>query len=321
MMSKCCDKKYGWLYIKLEKLPLIAGNPYAMNKPVFARKLLWIYLLPVIAFCAIVSCNNDGPMQTSLISNPGIVKKTTLAPVVVTEIKPAGAATILSRKQIPILCYHQLRSWRPTDSKVAKDYIVPVENFREQLKLLADNGYKTILPDELFAYLNSGRPVPEKSVMLTFDDTDLSQYTVALPEMNKYGFKGVFFLMTVTIGRPGYMNSEQIKELSNQGHVIGSHTWDHQNVKKLKEEDWVTQIEKPTKKIESITSKPVRYFAYPFGLWNVEAIPQLKKRGFIAAFQLSEKRDTTDPLFTIRRMIVPGTWNTQTMQKWMEVNF
>ena len=87
------------------------------------------------------------------------------------------------------------------------------------------------------------------------------------------------------------MSKEQVKELSDLGHTIGSHTWDHHNVKKYQGNDWVTQIEKPTRQLEAITGKTIRYFAYPFGLWNKEAIPELKKRGFIAAFQLNEKRD------------------------------
>ena len=123
---------------------------------------------------------------------------------------PADAATIIARKQVPILCYHQIREWRASDSKVARDYIVPPATFRQQIKMLADSGFHTILPDQLVNYLEKGTPLPEKPVMLTFDDTDLSQYTDALPEMNKAGFKGVFFIMTVSLNRPGYMSREQV---------------------------------------------------------------------------------------------------------------
>ncbi len=47
--------------------------------------------------------------------------------------------------------------------------------------------------------------------MLSFDDTDLDQFTVAYPEMKKYGFKGLFFIMTVSLGRPHYMSREQVR--------------------------------------------------------------------------------------------------------------
>lgn len=223
----------------------------------------------------------------------------------VTRIDPATA--ILARKQVPILCYHQIRDYRPTDSKTARDYIVPPAAFKEQMKALADSGYKTILPEELYAYLAAGIPVPEKAVMITFDDTDLDQFTIAKPVLEEHHFKGVFFIMTVSLGRPHYMSKEQVRQLSDEGHYIGSHTWDHHNVKKYQGVDWVTQIEKPSRQLEQITGKKIEFFAYPFGLWNREGIPELKKRGFKAAFQLIGPRDPDDPLFTIRRVIITGT--------------
>ncbi len=245
-----------------------------------------------------------------------------------TEKKPAAtiaviadAASILARQQVPVLCYHQIRDLRPTDSKTAKDYIVPVAFFKEQMKILADSGYHTILPDQLYDYLINGRPLPSKPFMLTFDDTKLEQYSVALTEMNQYGFKGVFFIMTVSLGRPNYMNKEQVKELADAGNVIGSHTWDHHNVKKYHDEDWVTQIEEPSSQLEEITGKTVNYFAYPFGLWNAVAFPELKKRGFKAAFQLSAKRDELEPMYTIRRIIVPGSWNPKSLLARMKSSF
>jgi peptidoglycan/xylan/chitin deacetylase (PgdA/CDA1 family) len=228
----------------------------------------------------------------------------------VSSLPPAVApGIVLSRRQIPILCYHQIRDWKPTDSKRSMDYIVPPEAFRSQIKMLADSGYHSILPDQLYLYLTKGIPLPPKPVLLSFDDTDLDQYGVAFPTMKKYGYKGIFFIMTVSLGRKHYMDKAQVKELFDAGNIIGSHTWDHHNVKKYEGNDWLVQIDKPTRELESITGKPIRYFAFPFGLWNRQAIIELKKRGFIAAFQLNEKRDELDPLFTIRRIIVPGTWS------------
>lgn len=242
-------------------------------------------------------------------------------PVDIDKIKVADAKTILDRPQVPVLCYHQIRDWKATDSRMAKDYIVPVETFRSHMKMLADSGYHTILPDQYYAYLNNGSPLPEKAVMLTFDDTEENQYAIAAPEMKKYGFKAVYFIMTVSLGRPKYMSRDQVRELSEAGHVIGSHTWDHHNVKKYEGEDWVTQIEKPTKTLEAITGKKVEHFAYPFGLWNPKAFPELKKRGFKSAYILSEKRDSNDPLFTIRRIIASGYWDSKRLSNSMERSF
>ncbi|GAB2942603.1 hypothetical protein GCM10027048_04030 [Hymenobacter coalescens] len=246
-------------------------------------------------------------------ATPADVTTTAPDPSTIPASAAGNAAAILARPQVPILCYHQIRDWRAKDSKGAKDYIVPEERFKEQIKMLADSGYHTILPDQLYAYLTTGAKLPSKPVMLTFDDTDLDQFTVAKPTLDKYGFKAVYFIMTVSLGRPNYMSKAQVKQLSDEGNVIGSHTWDHHNVKKYQGQDWVTQIEKPTKTLEEITGKKINYFAYPFGLWNPEAIPELKKRGMVAAFVLAEKRDQQDPLFTIRRIIASGYWSPKTL--------
>lgn len=284
------------------------------------KKSISFYLLIFCIYLSSCQSNSTTPSSDSAGNNPAgqSIEKSTTEEVEKTASeqvtgKKANAAEILGRPQMPILCYHQIRNWISTDGKMGKDYIVPIAEFKSQMKMLADSGYQTILPDQLYNYLVYGAKLPKKPIMLTFDDTKLDQYTNALPELKKYGFKGVFFIMTVSLGKPNYMSKAQVKELSDAGHVIGSHTYDHQNVKKYQGEDWVTQIEKPTKTLKEITGKDVKYFAYPFGLWNKEAIPELKKRGFTSAFILAEKRDENDPLYTIRRIIASGYWNTRTL--------
>jgi hypothetical protein len=94
-----------------------------------------------------------------------------------TSGKIASAAQILARPQVPILCYHQVRNWTASDGKMGKDYIVPIAEFKSQMKMLADSGYQTILPDQLYSYLAYGTKLPNKPIMLTFDDTKLDQRT------------------------------------------------------------------------------------------------------------------------------------------------
>ena len=238
-----------------------------------------------------------------------------------TPEKEATAAEILSRKEVPVLCYHQIRDWKASDSKRAHDDIIPPANFKQHIKMLADSGYHTILPDQLYDYLNYGTKLPEKPIIISFDDTDLDQFTVAAPELKKYGFKGVFFIMTVSIGRPRYMSKAQIKTLSNEGHVIASHTWNHKNFTEFTDEDWEIQLDKPTKTLETITGKKVEYFAYPYGVWKPETLHKLKEHGFKAAFILSTKRDETNPLFTIRRIIDPGRYTAKNLYQSINKSF
>lgn len=258
--------------------------------------------------------NTPAPRQDSAVT---AVKKEE----VVSNVADADAASIIARPEVPILCYHQIRDWKENDSRTARAYIVPVNAFANQMQALADSGYHTILPDQLYDYLVKGKSLPSKPVMITFDDTRMDQYTAALPELDKHGFKGVFFIMTVSLGRPGYMSAKEVKELSDAGHTIGSHTWDHHNVKQYKDADWAVQVQKPSKQLQEITGKPIEYFAYPFGLWNKEAIVHLKDCNFKSVFQLADNMDEKDPLYSLRRIIVPGTWSGDALQKAMQRSF
>ena len=233
----------------------------------------------------------------------------------------ADAATILSKKEVPILCYHNIKEFSSETSDYAKIYTVTPSNFAEQMKALSDNGYHAILPNQLYDYLTKGVSLPSNPVMITFDDTREEQYSLGKTEMDKYGFKGVYFIMTVAINRPHYMSKAQIKNLSDNQHTIAAHTWDHHMVTKYTGNDWDTQLIKPKTKLETIIGKPVNYFAYPFGIWSPEIIPQIKNSGYQMAFILSTKRDSIAPLYTIRRIIVSGTWSPSEFLKSIKSSF
>jgi len=271
------------------------------------------------------NCTNSSASHLKKEKKPSTVPKAT--------VQIADAVTIMNRPQVPILCYHHIRDVR-MPSRSSKGYEVTDEQFREQMKTLADSGFHTILPNQLYEYLTTGAALPSKPVMITFDDTDEEQFSIGKAEMDKYGFKGVYFVMNISIGRKNYMTREEIKQLSDEGHVIACHTYDHHRVDRYKNEDtiefrgqkqvvndWDFQLKDTRKVLEEITGKPVEYFAYPFGIWDQPAIPEIKKLGYKLAFQLSEKRDSTEPLYTVRRMIVASNWSTQGVLKVMKSTF
>nr|WP_316736779.1 polysaccharide deacetylase family protein [Pedobacter aquatilis] len=278
-----------------------------MNLKTTAQTLLAAIILSSV-FSA---CSNNKATETIAQNTTADNEKTDTA-----TLKPADAKTILARKEVPVLCYHQIRNNIASDSKRAHDDIIAPDKFREHMKMLADSGYHSILPDQLYDYLVYGKKLPEKPIMITFDDTDEDQYTVGNATLKKYGFKGVYFIMTVSIGRKGrinYMTKEQIKQLADEGNTIASHTYDHKNFAQFTDEDWKTQIDEPTKKLEEITGKKVEYFAYPYGVYKAANLPKLKEHGFKAAFILSTARDENYPLYTIRRIIDPGRYTAKNL--------
>ena len=290
-----------------------------VNTVMIRMKNLLLFLPFTLSVFSISCQSSTGKVEAGTVPVTDTVRQKVIAPALADTLIDAPA--ILAKAQIPVLCYHQIRDWRPGDSKSAKDFIVPPAIFRSQIKLLADSGYHTILPDDLYAYLTKGMPLPSRPVMLTYDDGDADQYNIAASEMAKYGFKGVYFVMTVSLGRSIYMTKEQVKKLSDEGNVIGSHTWNHQDVRHYTDADWDKQLTASVRQLEEITGKPVKYFACPFGAWNKDALTALKKRNITAAFQLSTKMDPDDPLYTIRRMIVPGSWSAPVMLNAMKRTF
>jgi peptidoglycan/xylan/chitin deacetylase (PgdA/CDA1 family) len=278
----------------------------------------------------LAACSNPSPADSKApmaVESKEISKDSAKENVV--QRKPASVSEIMARKQVPVLCYHHIRP-----GKANNLYEVTVDQFKSQMKILADSGYKTVLPDQMYDYLYFGAPLPEKPVMITYDDTDEEQFSIAKPEMDQYGFKGVYFIMTISIGRPNYMSQEQIKQLSDEGHYIASHTWDHSRFDRYKSEnlkeignrkrqvnDFELQLSDTKKKLEEITGKKVEHFAYPFGVWNKAGIPELQQRGYKQAFQLAAKRDSLQPLHTIRRIIVAPQWSATGMIQAMNSSF
>jgi hypothetical protein len=180
-----------------------------MNKQIFSL---------VIASIMFTCCTNSSekPVNKTAAPKETTTGKTTTgaAPAPAAVTAPNGDSVKYDgHNTVPILCYHQIRDWTEKDSKNAKVYIVPIKNFKEQIKMLHDSGYHAILPDQLMGYLEHGKSLPSKPVMITFDDGDLSQYTDALPELDKAGYKAAFFIMTVSLNRPKYVTNAQVKRI------------------------------------------------------------------------------------------------------------
>ncbi len=215
---------------------------------------------------------------------------------------------------IPILCYHNIHVGTSIKSNVMH---ISKDQLNAQLKSLADSGYHTILPDDLVKYMQSGRHVSPKTFMITFDDSHEEHFSIADSLLRRYGFRGVFFVMTIPLGKHGYMTAAQLKLLSNRGHVIAAHTWDHPYLRPSGKMDWKKELDAPKQELEKIIGRPVLYFAYPYGEWNDTMITHLKASGYKAAFQLGAPR--RNGLYTIPRMMVDGRLSGPTLQHRMAV--
>lgn len=269
----------------------------------------------VFFFLCTVACNNHQTQKNtedSLTTANSAQNTSTQTPT--PERKKNTAEEIMAKTQVPVLCYHRIENGRNDE------YTVSPASFEAQMKILKDSGYHSIDPDQLYNYLVYNDTLPGKPVLLTFDDSRVEHATIAAPVMEKYGFKGTFFIMTITYNKKNYMTKEQIAQLAQNGHTVGLHTWDHHMVTKYNDSDWVKQIVDPQKQLAEITGKPVDYFAYPFGINDHKAAVELEKY-FKLSFILSTKRDSMVPLQMVRRMIVPYSWSPTGMLKTMRTTF
>ncbi len=225
---------------------------------------------------------------------------------------PPTAEQVLARATLPVLCYHQLRDWRPTDGDYARRLLIcPPAVFRAQLDALAEDGWTTISPDQYLAHLTAGHPLPTKPLILSFDDAQETQATRRCPQLVQRQMTGTFFAMTVVLDKRDWLSRDDLKRLHAAGMTVGAHTWDHQRVDRYGDHDWVVQLDQPRELLESVIGAPVEHFAYPFGAWNAAAFPHLTSAGYRTAFQLTDQpTDPTAPVLSLRRTLVDSTWTT-----------
>ena len=182
--------------------------------------------------------------------------------------------------EVPILNYHKV-------DHVNHSLSLPPEEFERQIKHLWENGYRSISPDQLASYFTYGRSLPEKPVMITFDDGYLDNYVYAYPILKKYGFTATIFIITDFIERDKrYMNWEQIRTMQTDGFVFGSHSVTHTPLNQLNSEQLRRELIESGDEMEKQLGQRPCYFAYPTGDYSVKLGEQVKQAGYRAAFTI-----------------------------------
>ncbi|MEI4271345.1 polysaccharide deacetylase family protein [Klenkia sp. LSe6-5] len=237
----------------------------------------------------------------------------TAAPTSSAPPTPGTAAEVYARSTVPALCFHQIREHTADDGEYARSITTPPAVLTAQLQALADGGRTPVSASAVVDHLEFGTPLPERPVLLSFDDGSATHHDVALPALQAFGFPAIFFPMTVVLDKAGWLSADQLRALDAAGMEIGAHTWDHQRLDRLPADQWATQLAGPKATLESILGRPVPFMAYPYGAWDPEAAAQVAAAGFRAAWQLSDDTDPTTPLLTVRRLMPPPTWDGPTL--------
>jgi len=181
--------------------------------------------------------------------------------------------------------YHYL-SVPPKDADIYRlDLSVTPENFEAQLAYLKEAGFSTISLDDLTYHLAGLKSLPEKPIILTFDDGYADSYTNAFPLLKKYGFTATFFLVTQPIdyGDPNYLSWDNVVEMHEAGMDFGAHTYRHLDLRARDVDFLVYEIVGSKEAIEARIKEPVRYFVYPAGKYDQLVIDVLASANFWGA--------------------------------------
>ncbi len=247
-------------------------------------------------------------------------------------IKAVSVSNEKNGAELPIIMYHQLTK---SESRAGR-YVLTMEQFEKDLIFLKEKGYETVTVQQLLNYVKGKGDLPQKGVMLTFDDGCETLYAYAAPLLKQYGFTAVGFAVGALADSYSELDDhnlnyscltwEEIKELCSGNIVdIQSHSYDlHKNTgnrsgaKKKKGESLEqyseflgADVSKMKEKMFEHTGKFPIAFAYPFGSYSPESADILKKYGFEMAFTCEErvniiKKSEPECLFRLGRYNRPN---------------
>lgn len=227
------------------------------------------------------------PTQEIILSPQNETTTTEEVPVVVeSESELISSEVQLENKKIvhlPILMYHHIDHLPASASREWRDLTVSPETFEKQMDYLFQQSYQPITFRQFLDFIEGNGELPEKSLIITFDDGWKNQYQHAFPILQKYNFPATFFVVVNQIGGNLFMSWEQLKELLNNGMEIGSHTMSHPNLKKLTSSQLIYEIENSKTILEKNLNYQIKVFAYPYGIFDSKIVEAVRQANYKAA--------------------------------------
>ncbi len=207
--------------------------------------------------------------------------------------------------RVPILMYHYISTPPANADNYRVNLSVTPDQFRDQMRYLAENGYHTVTLDDVLFALNQGRALPPKPVVLTFDDGYTDIYKNAFPILEEFGFVGTFFIVTGWIDErnPNYISWAQAREMAEAGMRIESHSKSHPDLTNKPRDFIVYEVLGSIESIEAHTGRRPRFFCYPAGAFDDNLTAMLPELGVWGAVTTQQgTRHYSDMLYTMRRV-------------------
>jgi peptidoglycan/xylan/chitin deacetylase (PgdA/CDA1 family) len=181
-------------------------------------------------------------------------------------------------------------------------YVVGEPDFREQMHSLQNAGMLGISVADALRDPAAGR------VVITFDDGCETDLTVAAPILRQADFRATFYITIGHLGRPGYLVPQQVRELSDAGFDIGSHSMTHPYLSDLDDSELHREIVLSKIQLEEMIGRPVLDFSCPGGRWNSRVAAIARQAGYrsITTSRVAANRPTSDPFQLARIPVMRG---------------
>lgn len=189
----------------------------------------------------------------------------------------AASLALFPPQGVLILEYHKVNDWN-TDA-----YTVSTAEFAAQLDALQAEGYTTISLLDFLRAKKGKQKLPEKPVILTFDDGYMDNYTEMLPLLESRGMKGTVFMVTNFIGKPGYLSWEALRDMQQRGMEIGSHTANHLPLTEMSPKEAEEEISRSKLILEWNGLREIYGLSYPNGQYAPYLPEILRRHEYLAA--------------------------------------
>lgn len=205
---------------------------------------------------------------------------------------------------VPILTYHDI------GPQAKGRLVIAAKSFEEQMRYLKANGYRVVTLREFHDFLTRGRQLPQRAVVVTFDDGYRSFLTHAYPVLKELGFTATLFVYTDYIGRGrNALGWDDLKRLVAEGFQIEGHSKTHSDLRRRKDEPDTeyhhrlrAEMETPQRLFRERLGRAADFLAYPYGAVDDDLIPAARDYGFRAGLTvLREGNSAFVPAFRVRR--------------------
>jgi peptidoglycan/xylan/chitin deacetylase (PgdA/CDA1 family) len=220
------------------------------------------------------------PVHAPLVIPANLPAWEVLPPDAKLPVVPIGRPQV----KVPILMYHYIR---PAPDRrydpIGWGLSTSPADFQQQMDYLAQNGFHPITLVELREYLAGLRTLPDRPVVLTFDDGYEDFYTTAYPVLKAHNFRAVAYVVSGFIGRGANLSADQVKELDSYGIEIGAHTVDHVDLTHTSAGGLVYEVLGSKNSLEVLLGHPVSDFCYPSGRFDARVVAAVQAAGYQSA--------------------------------------